>query len=168
MKAKEEITLAVCFQGRQMAQSYPNLISSQPCSSYPLLPSFIAGQVLRFVRLITHAAPHSENWMLPTLSFFICGSGIHATFRGDACSKHGRGPLQPSGVLGNLHVKPVWALGWTRIGLAASRQGLAQLRSLTIGARPESEWPGHAGLGLLSNLSGGILGASAITLVQYG
>lgn len=62
----------------------------------------------------------------------------YATFRGDACSKHSRDPSQPSGALGNQHVKPVWALGRAQNGLAASRQGLAQLQSLTIGARPES------------------------------
>lgn len=76
MEAEEGITLSVYFHGRQMAQSCPNLISSQPCSSHPQLPGFVAGQVGRVVRLITHAAPHSENWMLPTISFFPCGSGI--------------------------------------------------------------------------------------------
>lgn len=138
LKTKEEITLAVHNHGQQMAQCYPNLTSFQPCPSHPLLPSFIAGQVLRFVRLITHAAPHSENGILPTISFFICGSGIHATFRGDAWSKHSRDRPQPSETLGILHVNPVWTFSWARIGLAGSRQALAQLRSLTIGARPES------------------------------
>lgn len=112
MKTKEEITLAIYYHGHQMARSYPNLTFFQPCSSYPQLPSFTAGQVLRFVRLITHAAPHSENGMLLTISFFICGSGIHATFRGDAYSRHSRDPGYSACEASlDLQLSPNW-VGW--------------------------------------------------------
>lgn len=129
MKAKGGITLAVSFQCHQMAQFYPNLISSQPCSSHFQVPIIIAGPVLRFVRLITLAAPHSENWMLLTLSFFICGPGNHATFRGDAYSKHGRG--LPSALWGPGYSACEASLSQSgprvgpELGWRASRQSLA-------------------------------------------